>query len=256
VKAYVINLREADRRRRFMEDQLRRLQLDYVLVPAVHGRALTEEQRRLVDWDAFAADRQMRLELIGCNISHLDVYRRIAAGDDRCGLVLEDDARLADAVPDLLRWVEREISDGEVVLLHYRASRLEPVRLENRGAVMNGEFRLLRCTNFVVSAAGYVVTQATCRRLLDGMVPIMRPHDYWQALVERGALDRVRCVYPRPIDVEPAFKSQLGYVGEGMAARVSTLVAKHRIFPFQQLLTWRRRRYEQEGSRFELVGPD
>lgn len=235
-----------------MQSQADRLGLSHEFVAAVDGRTLTDEQRDAVDWSAIANDRQMRDEMLGCNFSHLAVYERIGAGDE-AGLILEDDAALPADLLSVLAFVNEEIIDGEVVLLHYRASRYEPVRLDARDPVARGDMQLLRCTNAVVSSAAYVVTPGTARALIEGETPIQHPHDHWQILVERDVLHRIRCVYPRPVEIESSFKSQLGYVGEGTAARVSTFIARHRVFPFHQLLTRRRRRFEQDGSRFELV---
>jgi GR25 family glycosyltransferase involved in LPS biosynthesis len=256
VKAYVVNLPAADRRRRFMEKQLADAGLDHEVVTAVNGWDLDAGQRELVDWERFEVDNALSPEAIGCYLSHLDIHARIAAGSDRVGLVLEDDAVLPSGFGGLLEALAPEVEDGEIVLLHYRAGRQEPVRLDADGAASVGGLRLLRATNVVVSSAAYLITQATCREFREHGVPIQHPVDTWQELRRKGALTQVRCAYPRPVDVESSFKSQLGYAGTGLAGRASAIVARHRIFPIHQFLTWRRRRYEQAGSRFEVIPPN
>jgi glycosyl transferase, family 25 len=255
VKAYVINLPQAQARRKFMREQLDRLGLAYEFVPAIDGNALTERQRRLVDWSAVHAPGSgLWPEMVGCCLSHFDVYRRVASDSRRCALILEDDARLPDDLPDLLSRLDAQVTDSEAVLLHYRtAIRGQRVTLAKEDGISLGHFELLHSQSALGSAAAYVLTRATCQRMLDQALPVHQPSDWWTTYVATGVLTTVRCVYPCPVTVESSFKSQLGYLSGGVIARLATLVYRHKLFPFHQLFRWRRRRFEQQAGRVELV---
>jgi hypothetical protein len=62
LQIYVISLKRAVERRRFMEEQLRRLGLDYTLFDTVEGRALDPD--RVEQYD-----RAQRLQLYGADLS-------------------------------------------------------------------------------------------------------------------------------------------------------------------------------------------
>lgn len=93
---FVLNLARSVERRERMEQQAASLGLGLTFVPAVDGTALAPEQRARVDEEAVRRryGRPLRAGEIGCYLSHLLVWERLAAGDDACAVVLEDDARL------------------------------------------------------------------------------------------------------------------------------------------------------------------
>jgi glycosyl transferase family 25 len=99
---YLINLDRSPDRLEFVSRRLATLGLSFTRIPAVDGAALPEEQRA-----AFAAARPRdgrgwSAGQIGCFLSHFDAWRRIATGDTRWALVLEDDLHLSDALPAVI----------------------------------------------------------------------------------------------------------------------------------------------------------
>lgn len=118
VPIYLINLDRSADRLRFVTRRLDTLGLGLTRIAAIDGSLLTHEERR-----AFVAARPRDGKRgwldgqIGCFLSHLDAWRRIAAGPDAYGLVLEDDIHLSDATPAALAntaWIPH---DADIVRL-------------------------------------------------------------------------------------------------------------------------------------------
>ena len=104
MKTYIINLPQSAERRAAMEGQLARFpELEAEFVAAVDGRAMSEEEVRAA-FDAERArayyGRSLTRGEVGCTLSHVRCYNRIAEGADEVALILEDDADLGTRLPD------------------------------------------------------------------------------------------------------------------------------------------------------------
>ena len=114
---YVINMRGATDRMRGMTDKVRGAGLDFIRVEGVDGRvaALTRTPD-IHQWCSLTCTPGV----IGCALSHMDVWRRCRAEGHAAALVLEDDAVL---VPGFAKKLERALArvpkDYDVLLLGY-----------------------------------------------------------------------------------------------------------------------------------------
>src|SRR5215467_12056661 len=94
----VINMKDSDGRRAFMQEQLAALSLRYRILDAIDGRTLSD-----ADLDDVAPGRGVHYGglltpgEIGCALSHLEAIRQIADGDSDFGAVLEDDIIITSA---------------------------------------------------------------------------------------------------------------------------------------------------------------
>lgn len=257
MKAYVINLPRSTERRRHLESELARTQLEHEFVDAVDGRLLTPELRRgRVDEDAVGrAPDWLRPGIVGAALSHLKAYSAILRDNARCGLVLEDDVVLSSDPLPLLHAVAEAVRGNELALLYYRGVR--PMRLTDHDAVdlVHGHRLLYPLDEGVTAGNGYVITRRACEGMLERAVPVRAGPDNWDFFRKIGALETVRCVYPRPFGARADFKSAVDYLGadESLVQRVMTNVANRRIFPLHQLATLRRRRAERRFSQFAVV---
>jgi hypothetical protein len=105
------------------------------------------------------------------------------------------------------------------------------------------------------ATVAYMITRDACLAMIDFVVPVRTGPDSWGVFVEQGALDRVRCVVPRPFGTRNDFKSTIDYLGDSSSPlqRAMSAVSKRRIFPLFQLLAWRRARLEKRLSQFTVV---
>ena len=258
MKAFVINLAASTERRRHMQRQLERLGIEHEFVAAVDGGALTAGDRQgLVCEDAVArASDWLRPGIIGCCLSHVAAYRAIAADGAAAALVLEDDVILPTYTADLLTTLASSLDRREVALMYYRSIR--SCRLSDRESVSLAEgHRLLYPIDLepLNATTAYVITREACLSMIDFVIPVRTGPDSWSVFVQAGALDRVRCVQPRPFGARTDFKSTIDYLGGSTSAkqRVMGAVSRHRIFPLFQIAAWRRAQIERNLSQFSVV---
>ena len=99
MKTYVINLDRNPERLAFMRGQLERLGIAFERFPAVWGKGLSADERKrgFSRVRSFIASKKRLSDAeIGVAMSHVGVYRRMAADRVPCALVFEDDVVLGD----------------------------------------------------------------------------------------------------------------------------------------------------------------
>lgn len=120
----------------------------------------------------------MTRQEIAIALSHIEIWRRIAADEARHALVLEDDtyftqgfARRFDALWQQLVRSAGEDHDFDVLYLSYKlagSSRVPPTRRQLVFAPTTGLWQL----------SGYVLSRVGAQRLLE-LLPVRRPIDLW-----------------------------------------------------------------------------
>ena len=89
-KTYVINLKERKDRRDKMDKILNKVGIDPIYIDAVNGSKLDTED--LIRKHIYSPDhRDLRKGEIGCYMSHVIAWKKIANGNDDYGLIIEDD---------------------------------------------------------------------------------------------------------------------------------------------------------------------
>lgn len=151
VSGYVINLPHRTDRLAHFQSDAQKLGAEIVIEPfaAINGAALVLDdtfKSRIHPWNlTHMADRQLR-GVMGCALSHLTLWERIAHLQEGMVLIFEDDARLIDpdsahlicsvlqsAPPDAdLIW----LNDYDRLRWHRRSSRLQRRLLELLDRVM------------------------------------------------------------------------------------------------------------------------
>lgn len=194
MQCFVINLADDHARRASMTGQLEALDLRYRLFPAVDGRALSEEAlAQHYDPDTARVQyRALSAGEIGCALSHLGVYRAMVSEGIGHALILEDDARLGLAVPEVLGRLEAAYSSEEntVVLLSY----VDKYTRWGRRALGDG-FQVVKPYQHSWRAHGYVVTLAAARSMAAALYPVWSAADFWKRFDDRGIV-QVRAVVP------------------------------------------------------------
>jgi glycosyl transferase family 25 len=257
MKAYVINLVRSTARRAHIERELDRVGLEYEIVPAVDGATLAPEHRALVDAGAVArAPDWLRPGIVGAALSHMEVYRRIAANEEGPALVLEDDASLNSETKRILAAAATEMAGAEIVLAYFRA--LRPCRLSRHDSVALPGGRTLMYpvdADPLTAGSAYLITPSAARRMSEFVAPVRAGPDSWAYFLEGGGIDSLRCILPRAVGVRNDFKSTVDYLGDASSRvqRVMTAVADRRIFPLYQLAGMRRRINERRMSRFSIT---
>lgn len=176
MKVFVINLARSTDRRASIEQQLSRLNLDYEIVEAVDGSQLSYT-------DIMRETRPLNYALscgeIGCALSHINIYRRIASEGIPMALILEDDALIDQKCVEVVSEIEqRNIYSPTVTLLTEVSQYIDKFTC----SLSNGRniYDVLEASR----SHGYVINQAAAKKLIEFLYPVWMVADRWQTLRE------------------------------------------------------------------------
>lgn len=207
MKVYAINLERSVERRKHIVRQLEKRRLNYELIEAVDGGKLTDEElNRLCDMEeAKRRPHKLTVGALGCALSHLKAYEKMLADGEEIALILEDDAVLPRGIDKILEQVEKNIGRREAILLHYfRVMPDKPVLSRSGATALDSRHKLLYPVNFPMSGTAYVIKAETARALAEIKLPIRAEADDWGHFFGGGAIESLRCVYPKPVSVSYA----------------------------------------------------
>lgn len=197
--SYVINLAANTARLDNAARQLDAQGLPWQRIDAVNGWALSEAEIARA-YDAAANARCGRHPLvpaeIGCYLSHIAAWARIASGDAPGGFIFEDDLAARDTLAPILRLLaEDETGDWDMVKLFTFDDT--PRIVAERPL---GDFRLVTPYRVPTCLIGYALTRAAAARLAARATPFFRPVDEDQKFFWETGLS-VALVLPAPIAV-------------------------------------------------------
>lgn len=177
IPVFVISLKRATERRAAISEHLRSLGVEFEMIDGVEGSALTTDQLA----EVVSTGCELSKGMIGCNLSHISVYRRIAEGAADVALILEDDARLSPLVVDLLR-TGVDASRFDICFLDCADHKVGCPIFYDRddGFDLPGGFRAHRLSDGALGCHALLVTRAVTARRLDYMLPIRHCIDIYQ----------------------------------------------------------------------------
>lgn len=178
MQTWVINLDRAPERLARISAQLQRLQLPFTRLSAVDARAMSPEQRRLLDEAAYCRKHGMTPVLgeLGCYLSHVEVMRRFLASDAQFALVLEDDVLLRNSLPAVLQGLMAHAGRWDAVKLS-AVHRGTPVRVLE---VAPGHHLAVMLSRVTGSSAYLMNRKAAAAWLKEpgGLLPMTLPYDH------------------------------------------------------------------------------
>ena len=175
MRTVLINLERATERRRWMALEFARVDLEYEIWAATDARALTDEDRKLVD-----RDTRFRLGLypipdgsLANTLSQRGVIRDLVENGPDVMAVFEDDARFMPALPEVLAALESRKDCFDIAVLQRRNSRKPfiPVVSLSTGHAL-GRVRFADS-----GSEGYVITRDAGRRFLQHTPRMVREID-------------------------------------------------------------------------------
>ena len=170
-----INLDKDSERRTRIEGQLAHLGLPGERLPAVWWKHLPPAEQSLL----YSAERNHGLyyqPLVdgekGCYASHIQAWRQLLASDAPALVVLEDDVRLRPQFADVVNAIAALQEPWDMVKLLGR----DREKVRSQRPLVPGT-ALVDYSRVPSMTAGYVVSRAGARKLLDSRVPFGRPID-------------------------------------------------------------------------------
>lgn len=210
---YIINLADNVQRMRTCAAELDAAGVPWTRLEAVNGWRMSEaEVAEVYDAarNAQAAKHPLVRPEIGCYLSHVEAWRRIAAGDAPGGVVLEDDFRVTGDLAGTLAALARDARPNgwDIVKLYAIRSpgRILAPRQIAPGLVLGTPYRVPSTT------LGYVITREAAARLAETSLPFFRPVDEDHKFFWEAGLD-IRIVDPQPLALG-AQETATGTVGD------------------------------------------
>lgn len=248
---YVISLVHAKARRAHIESQLKALGLNFMFIDAVKGSLLTPtELNSLADANSVAENPNwLTPGAIGCALSHMKAYESLVKSGKSHALILEDDALLDPQLPQFLSEFEERGSAFDLVMLYFTSWRTCVLRREQSESLHRATIYPPKDINNPITAAAYIIARESAERMLL-LRPVKWAADSWAEFHGAGAIKRMGCVYPFLADVRDE-KSTIDYV-QGSFSFIFDFIDRYRIFPFVQLLKWRRKRIRKSMMNVSL----
>jgi len=191
MKTFIINLAASTQRRAAIAAQCDSAGLEYEFMAAIDGRQLSEQalarHTRTVNY-AFKPGE------IGCALSHIALYRKMAEENIAQALILEDDALLTAALPAVLASPALQLSNTKPTLV--LLSRVN--KYVNKVIAPVTETASLYPVYSATTSHAYVINLAAAKRLLSLLYPVWMAADKWCLFEEYGAF-RLRAVHPAPV---------------------------------------------------------
>ncbi|TAK49204.1 MAG: glycosyltransferase family 25 protein [Xanthobacteraceae bacterium] len=221
IPAHVVNLDRSPDRLALMRETFERLGLGFSRLAAVDGAGLSPDQTA-----AFLAQHPGHRWLtgeIGCLLSHYAFWQAVAAGPAAHGAVFEDDVRLSPRLAALLAdsaWIP---ADADLVKLETSGQK---VALATTAEPARDTFALHRLHSQHLRTAGYIVSRAAARRLVD-LFPSM------DGPVDLMLFDPAHRIFPQfaVYQLVPAVCIQIAHhEGDADRARIGSVIQKDATF--------------------------
>lgn len=155
MKTYLINLDRSIERLSYMTSQLNRLRVDFERIPAVDGREL--------DASAFSS-ASISLSELGCYLSHITAWRKLCDGSDEFALILEDDVRLSQSLPNVAGSCDWVPDNVDLVKLETSTMRISVGRQGLPAPANRSLHRLLKRD---ICTGGYIIRRKLAERFLE-----------------------------------------------------------------------------------------
>lgn len=213
---FIINLHDNATRLANSAAQMRAHSIAWERIEAVNGWALSDEEIASVycaKTNAARAKHPLVRPEIGCYLSHLAAWRRIAQGPAEGGFVFEDDFAAAPGLGHALDLLSAPQSEWDMVKLFSFDPSPKMVTRQRLGTDLEIgiPYRVPTCL------IGYGLTRDAARRLAERAVPFFRPVDEDQKFFWETGL-RVALVLPPPISVGDQM-AEIGTIGDTRRAQ-------------------------------------
>jgi glycosyl transferase, family 25 len=255
-KAFVVSLLECTDRRKYVSKHLESLQIPFEFLDAVKGSELVLDKDKRINNKAIIESNWITPNIVGCSLSHTIIYEKVITENLDYALVLEDDIFFDKNILAIIKDIEKIMQHEQVIMLHYRCWETIDIYKEKCLALPNNYY-LYDVTGkyHLLSTAGYIVTNAAAKSMLQKLLPIHSEADNWKYFSQCGAVKNLQIIYPIPSTIK-AFQSTIGSINQNnkksLLAFCVNLVERYKIPVLYQLLTKRRDRLQEEKQKINF----
>lgn len=175
MKCFVINLKRAVERKRYITTQLHKLSQEFEFVEGIDWKdidpkLLSKTSQHFKIKNSF---RTLTLGQMGCNLSHRKILKGLVGSSEKMIAVLEDDVRLSNDFSKILSTLETSPHRFDIVFL---GSRFKENGLINL-VPLNDNFNFSLSKAREKGAWGYVITRDAAKEFLRILPEVTGPID-------------------------------------------------------------------------------
>jgi glycosyl transferase family 25 len=211
IPCYLINLDRAPARFAFISRRLQALGIPYSRLSAVDGSAMPEKDRTAFIASRPRDGRTWSAGQVGCFMSHVKAWEKIAEGLEPYGVIIEDDVHVSDEAPAFLKSPNWIPADADIVRLESTGQWLKLGKTSSR--IDDRAVRRVRSTAW--GAGAYVLSKSAALKLLAVEPKLHSPVDDFLFNFKSSAVAKGLTVY----QVAPALVEQDKFIANQSASK-------------------------------------
>lgn len=221
MKFFIINLEQDIEKREKITALCESFGLDYEIIPAVYGKALSEDEISELVAPIEEQLKYLRKPLnrgeIGCSLSHKKCYEEIVKRDLKEAIILEDDAIFNKELIDFINSIDKNLpSDLDLLLLgHYWQQYRDDGYTINTPYSLRYKKEISKWTIRKIigrgnGTHGYYINKKGALKLLEKMKKIYIAADHYTSNTNYV---NVYAIYPTVVNVDINFQSTINENG-------------------------------------------
>lgn len=205
MRTFVLNLEHNTERKKYMQNLLKDIPIDYEFFPAVYGKSITNiEQFYDSKLAEKRAKRQLNVGEIGCALSHKAIYKKMIDENISQALILEDDISFLPNFFEVYTVMSQFNVGNKVVLLGTTAKK--PMKKVWKKNLFNS-YSMYLVLNSYGGTYGYIIGLEAAKRIYYHNEKVFIEADKWKYY---RRLSQIWLVSPSIVEVNEVFPSEIG----------------------------------------------
>ena len=205
MRTFVLNLEHNTERKKYMQDLLKDIPIDYEFFPAVYGKSITNIDQF---YDSKLAEKKAKRPLnvgeIGTAISNKNIYKKMIDENIEQALILEDDVTFLDGFIDVYKKIEK-INVGNKIILLGTIVKKKIKKIWKK--MLTPEHSMYLVLNNYAGAYGYIIGLDAAKRIYYHNKKVFIEADKWKYY---RRLSQIWLVSPSVVTVDEIFPSEIG----------------------------------------------
>ena len=205
MRTFVLNLEHNTERKKYMQNLLKGIPIDYEFFPAVYGRNI-ENISEVYDSELAQkkSKRQLNAGEIGCALSHKAIYKKMIDENIPQALILEDDISLSSDFYSVYKALSEIKIGNKIVLLGTMSTKKKWKIWKNQ---LTADHSMYLVLNNYGGTYGYVIGLDAAKKIYYHNEKIFIVADDWKYY---RRLSQIWLVSPSIVNAEEAFPSEIG----------------------------------------------
>ena len=205
MQTFVLNLEHNTERKKYMQNLLNDIPIDYEFFPAVYGKSITNIEQF---YDSILAEKKAKRQLnvgeIGTAISHKNIYKKMIDENIEQALILEDDVTFLDGFIDVYKKIEK-INVGNKIILLGTIVKKKIKKIWKKK--LTSEHSMYLVLNNYAGAYGYIIGLDAAKKIYYHNKKIFIEADKWKYY---RRLSQIWLVSPSVVTGDESFPSEIG----------------------------------------------